>query len=129
MAQIKIYGLRETLKGTKSHWSDLIHNALVETLGLPPEKRFQRFINLDAEDFLFPPDRTYAYTIIEISLFEGRSPQVIKSLLNKIMADAQVALNILANDIEITVFETPRHCWGIRGQTGDDLQLSYKVGV
>lgn len=129
MAQVKVYGLRETLKGTKSHWSDLIHNALVETLGLPPEKRFQRFINLDAEDFIFPSDRTYAYTIIEISLFEGRSPQAIKTLLEKIMADARIALNIAANDIEITVFETPRRCWGIRGKTGDELQLSYKVGV
>jgi hypothetical protein len=129
MAQVKVYGLRDTLDGTRVHWSRIIHNALVETLGLPPEKRFQRFIGLDAEDFLYPGDRTYAYTIIEISMFEGRSPQAIKSLLNKIMADAQVSLNISANDIEITVSESPRHCWGIRGKTGDDLALAYKIEV
>lgn len=129
MAQVKVYGLRDTLAGTRPHWSRLIQAALVETLGLPPEKRFQRFIGLDAEDFLFPEDRSYAYTIIEISLFSGRSPQAIKALILKIMADAQTALNILPNDIEITVTETPRHCWGIRGKTGDELELSYKVEI
>lgn len=129
MAQVKVYGLRDTLAATRPHWSRLIHQALAETLGLPPEKRFQRFIGLDAEDFLFPDDRSYAYTIIEISMFAGRSPEAIKALIRKIMADAQAALNIMANDIEITVTETPRHCWGIRGKTGDELALNYKVEV
>ena len=49
MAQVKVYGLRETLAGTRAEWSRIIHAALVETLGLPPAKRFQRFIGLDAE--------------------------------------------------------------------------------
>ena len=129
MAQVKVYGLRETLAGTRSDWSRIIHTALVETLGLPTEKRFQRFIGLDAEDFLFPADRTYAYTIIEISMFEGRSPETIKALLKRIMADAQTSLNIGANDIEITVTQSPKHCWGIRGKTGDELALAYKVDV
>ena len=45
------------------------------------------------------------------------------------MADPRTSLNLGANDIEITVFETPKHCWGIRGKTGDELALSYKVEV
>ena len=129
MAQVKIYGLRETLAGTRAEWSDIIHTALVETLGLPPEKRFQRFIGLEAADFVYPADRTHAYTLIEISMFAGRSPEAIKALLKRIMADAQASLNLGANDIEITVTETPKHCWGIRGKTGDELALPYKVDV
>lgn len=129
MAQVKVYGIREILEGTRAKWSALIHAALVETLQLPAEKRFQRFLPLDAEDFLFPPDRTIAYTIIEISMFEGRSREAVKSLVKKIMADAQAVLGISANDVEITVSESPRHCWGIRGKTGDELALSYKVEV
>jgi hypothetical protein len=129
MAQVKVYGLRETLDGTRSEWSRIIHAALVETLGLPAEKKFQRFIGLDAADFIHPADRTFAYTIIEISMFAGRSPETIKALLKRIMADAQNSLNIGANDIEITVMESPKHCWGIRGKTGDELALAYKVDV
>ncbi len=129
MAQVKIYGSRDSLIATRPQWSDLIHNALVATLGLPAEKRFQRFFPMAPEDFLYPSDRTYAYTVIEISMFEGRAPESLKALIRKIMADAQTVLNMGANDIEITITETPRHCWGIRGMTGDELQLGYKINV
>ena len=129
MAQVKIFGLRNSLAGTRERWSDLIQQALVETLGLPKEKRFQRFIPLDPEDFVFPADRTPAYTIIEISMFAGRAPEALKALLGKLMADARAALGLHPNDLEITITETPRHCWGIRGLTGDELGLAYKVNV
>jgi hypothetical protein len=36
---------------------------------------------------------------------------------------------ISAQDIEITIFETPRHSWGIRGMPGDEVRLNYKVEV
>jgi Tautomerase enzyme len=129
MAQVKVYGLRSALYPTRDRWSALIHAALVETLAFPAEKKFQRFIPLEAEDFLYPADRSPAYTLIEISMFAGRSPQAIKALLKKIMADAQASLGLSANDIEITVTETPRHCWGIRGKTGDELALAYTIDV
>ncbi|MFJ7667406.1 tautomerase family protein [Lysinibacillus sp. NPDC097195] len=38
-------------------------------------------------------------------------------------------LNIAPQDIEITIFETPKHHWGIRGLPGDELALNYKVNV
>ncbi|GHU70367.1 hypothetical protein FACS189413_10620 [Bacteroidia bacterium] len=31
--------------------------------------------------------------------------------------------------IEISIFETPKHNWGIRGLPGDELQIDYKVNV
>lgn len=129
MAQVKIFGLRASLAGARERWSDLIHAALVETLGLPKDKRFHRFFPLEEEDFAFPADRTSAYTIIEISMFEGRAPETLKALLKKLMADARAAFGMLPNDLEITITETPRRNWGIRGKTGDELELAYKVNV
>lgn len=129
MAQVKIYGRREALAPNRARWSDLIQDALSATLGLPKEKRFQRFFPLEAEDFVHPADRSPAYTIIEISLFEGRSPEALKALLHKLMSDAQAAFGIHPNDLEITLFESPKRCWGIRGKTGDELELAYKVNV
>ena len=37
--------------------------------------------------------------------------------------------NTSPQDIEITIFETPRHNWGIRGLPGDELTLTYNVNV
>jgi phenylpyruvate tautomerase PptA (4-oxalocrotonate tautomerase family) len=129
MAQVKVYGRREVLVPNRAKWSELIHGALVAALKLPPDKRFQRFFPLDAEDFIHPADRSPAYTLLEISLFEGRSPEALKALLRKLMADAQAAFGMHPNDLEITIFESPKRCWGIRGKIGDELELTYRVDV
>jgi hypothetical protein len=129
MAQVKVYAARAHLAENRASISDIIHSALVGELGLPKDKRFQRFIPMDAEDFLFPSDRSSKYTIIEISMFEGRSEERIKALLKRIMAEMEGRLGMHANDTEITVFQSPKHCWGIRGKTGDELALNYKVDV
>jgi hypothetical protein len=38
-------------------------------------------------------------------------------------------LNISPQDLEITIFEKPRHNWGFRGLPGDEHNLGYKVEV
>jgi len=129
MAQIKVYGLRQSLDSIKAELSGIIHAALVGELGLPPEKKFQRFLPMEPGDFLFPADRTDAYTIIEVSMFEGRSAEAIKRFIRKLMQEAESRLRLHPNDLELTVFQSPKHCWGIRGKTGDELALSYPVNV
>ena len=129
MAQIKVYGEREHLRSIRDALSDLIHATNREILGLPEDKRFHRFIALDAEDFRYPPDRSAAYTVIEISLFEGRDPDTKTALLKALMTNISDGLGISLQDIEITLFETPRANWAIRGKTGDELALTYKVEV
>jgi hypothetical protein len=36
---------------------------------------------------------------------------------------------VAANDLEITIFETPKENWSIRGEPGDELALGYQVEV
>lgn len=129
MAQVKVYGLKENLAECREELSEIIHGSLVTVLGLPAGKKFQRFFPMDPGDFVFPSDRTSAYTIVEISMFEGRSTEKLKSLIQDIMKEAARRLHLHPNDLEITVFQSPKHCWGIRGKTGDELALGYKVDV
>ncbi len=128
MAQVKIYGERAHLSRVRAALSEVVHACLCQALGLPADKRFQRFIGFDAADFIHPPDRSAAYTIIEISLFEGRTAAAKRALLELLMARIP-ALGIAAQDLEITLFETPPANWGIRGRTGDQLALSYRIEV
>lgn len=129
MAQIKIYGHAAHLKGAQQAISDTIHACVVEALDFPPDKRFHRFLPLQPEDFFAPADRSGRYTIIEISMFEGRSIAAKKALIALLFERAESQLGILPADLEITIFETPRHNWGIRGQCADDLVLGYQVSV
>ena len=128
MAQIKIYGLQSALQNRQREISDAIHAAVVESLALPQDKRFHRFFALDRDDFFFPADRSDNYLILEISMFEGRSVETKKQLI-RALSDHLNEIGIAPQDVEITLFETPRAHWGIRGQCGDELGLGYKVEV
>jgi 4-oxalocrotonate tautomerase family enzyme len=127
MAQILIYSRREHLSGRQQAISDVLHGCVTAALGLPADKRFHRFIALEAEDFIHPADRSERYTIIEISLFEGRSVETKKQLIRAIFERFERELGIARQDVEITLHETPKHNWGIRGLPGDELALAYKV--
>ena len=129
MAQIKIYGLCESLKQHQSALSDTIHAVMVEVLRLPIDKRFHRFMALSTTDFIFPSDRSSQYTIIEISMFEGRNLETKKRLIHSLFETIQTQVGISKQDIEITLFETPKHQWGIRGVCGDELTLNYTVNL
>ncbi len=128
MAQIKIYGLKSALGGHQREISDAIHAAVVESLAMPLEKRFHRFFALERDEFFFPADRSDNYLILEISLFEGRSVETKKQLIRALF-DHLNGAGFAPHDVEITLFETPRASWGIRGQCGDELGLSYKVEI
>jgi phenylpyruvate tautomerase PptA (4-oxalocrotonate tautomerase family) len=129
MAQVKVYGLRSSLAAIRAELSDAIHESLMEAFALPREKRFQRFFPLEREDFSFPSDRSDKYTIVEISVFEGRTAEAKKRLINTLFSRVQARANVSPQDLEITIYETPRSNWGIRGKPGDELALDYKVDV
>jgi hypothetical protein len=128
MSQVKIHGHAAPLRARREAISRAIQSALTSAIGLPAEKCFQRFFPLDDVDFIHPTDRSENYTILEISMFQGRSVESRKALIRQLFANFQ-EIGIASSDLEITIFETPRENWGIRGVPGDELQLGYQVKV
>lgn len=129
LGQIKIYGVKGRLNPIKETLSNIIHSCMVDALEYPLDKKFHRFFPMDKEDFYFASERTESYTIIEISMFEGRTIQAKKQLVKLLFERINNQLNISPQDVEITIFETPKHNWGIRGLPGDELALNYKVNI
>jgi phenylpyruvate tautomerase PptA (4-oxalocrotonate tautomerase family) len=131
VAQVKVYGLARRLNPIKAALSVAIHACVVEALKFPQDKRAHRFFPLEPEDFYIPAGqgRSDRYTIIEISLFEGRTPEARKRLIHLLFERIAAATGVTPADIEITLTETPRCNWGFRGQTGHEVGLDYKVEV
>lgn len=131
MAQITIVGRRDVHAGDRQRTaiSEAIHAAAQEALQLPASKRFHRFCWLEPEDFLYPDDRSERYLIIEVSMFAGRSVATKKAFLQGIVANLGSACAVSPQDIEITITETPRENWMIRGVPGDELPLPYTVEI
>lgn len=126
---IRIYGIQEHLNPIKAKLSDVINQCMVEALGFPADKRAHRFFPMAAEDFYYPAGRSAAYTVIEISMMQGRSIAARKLLIHSLFRDIEAHLQIKPVDVEITIFESPAENWGFRGMTGDEANLNYSIKV
>lgn len=127
---IVIYGINAQLSPIKVQLSEAIHECMQSVLGLPEDKRAQRFVPLHADDFYYPDGRSNAYTVIEINMMQGRTVDTKKALINALFAHIEAKVGISPIDIEITIKEQPAHCWGFRGMTGDAVRdLTYQIEV
>ena len=129
MAQVIVYGRRTSIDARRQQLSDAIHGAVVAALDYPAEKRFHRFVGLDAADFVHPEDRGDDYTIIEVSVFEGRSAEAKRELIRQLFDRIAAEVGIAPHSVEITITETPKVNWGIRGVNAEDLALGYRLDV
>lgn len=97
-----------------------VHAALVSS-GVPATDRFQRVIELDAEDFRFDPtypdvktERNGDFALIEVLWSVGRSVKVKKKLLEELMATlAQSGID--TENVMVCFKETSWENWAFAG--------------
>ena len=109
MSQIKVFGLRSHLGPIIPQVSDIIHSCVVDALDYPPDKRAHRFFQLDRSEFFYPAGRTDQYTIIELSMFEGRTTETKRKLI-RLIADpraTQLSSNRLVIEVSFRPVKTP----------------------
>lgn len=104
----------------KSNVLNAVHAALVAS-GVPPTDRFQRVVELEADDFRFDPSypdlqakRDNDFVLIEILWSVGRSVKVKKKLLEELMsALAKSGLN--PENVMVVFKETSWENWSFGG--------------
>lgn len=126
---IFVYGIDTHLNPIKARLSDVIHQCMHKVLGLPLDKKAQRFFPMSKADFYYPADRSDQYTVIEINMMQGRKPETIKQLIKALFTAIEQELGVSPVDVEITIKQQADHCWGFRGLTGDEAKLNYQVKV
>jgi phenylpyruvate tautomerase PptA (4-oxalocrotonate tautomerase family) len=129
MSQVKVYGVKESLRSIRDALSDVIHACLVEAFQFPVNKRAHRFIYLDPEDFFMPEGRSAQYLIIELLMIECSTVETKKKLIYLLFERISQQIGLSTTDIEICILESPAHNWGFRGKTGDEVALDYKINV
>jgi phenylpyruvate tautomerase PptA (4-oxalocrotonate tautomerase family) len=129
MAQVKIYGIKERLIPVRERLSAVIHACVMEALEFPADKRAHRFFPMERENMLYPAGRSDAYTIVEITMIEGRTTAARKRLVRLLFDRIKAEIGIDQQDLEICIQESPAHNWGFRGMHGDEVQLNYRIDV
>ena len=108
---------------------DAVHRAQCEALQLPESDRQIRYIEHQPEHFLVPPGKSANYTLVEITLFAGRSLAAKRRLYQALVSNLG-ALGIAATDIFIVLHEVPLENWGIRGGVpASEVDLGFRVDL
>ena len=110
----------EIIKGKSAEYKktllDCIHEGLLESIGIADWDRFQRIIEIDRAYFETAPEKTDQFMIIEITMFQGRTKEQKKALIETVTRKLGERLGILPTDIFIVIQEPPNENWGLGGR-------------
>ena len=108
---------------------DAVHAAMKEALLIPEHDRHIRYIEHAPEDFQVPPGKTEDYTLVEITLFQGRSMDAKRNLYQAVVRNLG-SLGIAPEDVFIVLIESPTENWGVRGGVpASEVNLGFKIEV
>lgn len=116
------------LNGRQADLLVAVQRALVEGIRIPDRDCCIRLHELPPEAVLVPPGRGREYTVIEISMFKGRSIDA-KRRLYAALARELAAFGVAAKDVKVLIHEPERHNWSVGGVALSDVELDFVVEV
>ena len=125
-----------TLIATRAGWItdpgaviDAVQSALREALKIPEGDRTLRLIEHRASHVAVPPGRGEKFTLVEVTMFSGRSMSAKRALYQAIVRNL-AGFDVPPSDIKITLIETPPENWGIRGGLpASEIDLGFNIDV
>jgi phenylpyruvate tautomerase PptA (4-oxalocrotonate tautomerase family) len=106
-----------------------VHVSLVESFKIPAWDFNQRILELRPEDFHIPENKSDLYTLVEMTVFPGRSLAAKRQLYQSAVTRLK-ALGIPEGDITFVLHEPPLDNWGIRGGLpASEADIGFKLDV
>jgi 4-oxalocrotonate tautomerase len=95
---------------------DAVHRALVETISIPSQDRFQIITEHAKSHFIYDPrylniQRTDDLIIIQITLSQGRSVELRKALYQRIAELLHQEVNLRKEDVFVNLVEVAKENW------------------
>jgi phenylpyruvate tautomerase PptA (4-oxalocrotonate tautomerase family) len=128
MPTSKIEVLRNRPAAEVQAMMQALYEAQREALKVPEDDRQIRYVEHKREHFPIPPDKTENYTIVEISIFPGRSLEAKRNLYKGIFQRFE-KLGIQATDLIVILNEPPMDNYGIRGLPASEVEIGFKLDV
>ncbi|MGB9980457.1 tautomerase family protein [Methanobacterium sp.] len=130
MPLVKVEIIKGKSEAHKKAILDGVHEALVQAIKIPDYDRFQRLYELDKANFEYPETKTDNVTLIEITMFKGRTLESKKALYKTITDNLAQNPGIDGNDITIVLHEPPLENWGVKGgKPANEVDLGFKITV
>ena len=100
----------------KAKIGDCVYRAMVETLNVPPNDRFQIITEHDAEGLIYDPEylnihRTDGFLLIQVTLNAGRTLEVKKAFYARVAGLLEEEVGTRPEDVFINLIEVPKENW------------------
>jgi len=114
----------------KTDFINVIWAAIAEVLRTPDKDKIVRLVEHSVENFSIPSWASDRFTHIEITMFEGRSIQVKRSLYEAIVRNLEHFFGVPPNDVKIILIEVRPSEVGMRGgKAASELEIGYEVKI
>jgi phenylpyruvate tautomerase PptA (4-oxalocrotonate tautomerase family) len=131
MALARIEMLEGRTPEQKQRIVDAVRASLSEALRVPPDDPTVRLVEYPREHFSLPyPDRhSDRYTLIEVTMFAGRSMDT-KRRLYRAIVHRLASLDVPASDVLIVLHEPPMENWAVNGGVpASEVDAGFKVDI
>ena len=98
---------------------EAVYLSMREALKVPEDDRQVRYIEHRPEHFWVAPGKTENYTLVEVTMFPGRSIDAKRTLYQGIVQRLG-ALGIAPLDVMVVLTEPPKESWGVLGVPASD---------
>ena len=109
----------EIIKGKSLEYKktvlDAVHVALENAIQIENWDRFQRLYEIEDDLFERSESKTDKFTMIEITMFPGRTKEQKSKLYKEIVKELNQRLGIESTDIFIVINEPANENWGLAG--------------
>jgi len=116
MPLVRIALLKGTPEAQRTLISNAVHQALVETISIPAQDRFQVITEHSAADFVFDPSylniqRTQNLVMVQVTISAGRSLEIKKSLFKRMAELLNQLAGVRKEDVMINLVEVLKENW------------------
>ncbi len=127
IARIEVVGV--LTPGERRDRLDAVHDALVTALQVPSDDPTVSITEIDPGNVILPGGVGDRYTIVEITMFAGRSMETKRALYTSLCASL-TSVGIPLPAVLINIVEVSTDNWGVRGGIpASEVDLGFQVDI
>ena len=108
---------------------EAVNRAFIGALKVPEDTHPVRLCEYDVDAFLIPRQSSAAFTLIEATVYPGRTIETKRRLYTRLIDELGKA-GIAAEDIRIVLYEVSLENWGLKGGIpASEIDLGFEVEI